>query len=160
MAAPKDTNILKQAILQFLKSNPRHEYNYKQIAKALNLTLELKIQIPNVLNTLEQDQSVIQTAPGKFRLAHNTTQVEGQIDFNSKGMAFVHIDGFQEDVMIAAEDTGTALQGDTVAVELLNRKSTKRHYGRVLHVVQRARLEFVGSQGKKNPDCFYAIQHN
>ena len=23
-----------------------------------------------------------------------------------------------------------------------------------------ARLEFVGSQGKKNPDCFYAIQHN
>lgn len=149
MGKSHDNTFLQEAVLAFLKSNNSKAYNHKQIFKALQLDDAFKPSLPYVLETLERLNHITQTAPGKYCLAQNTIGLEGQIDFNSKGMAFVSINDMAEDVLIAPEQTGNALQGDTVRIALLKRKSANRHYGRVVEVVKRARYEFVGTY-KKN----------
>jgi ribonuclease R len=149
MGKSHDNIFLQEAVLAFFKSNYSKAYNHKQIFKALQLDDAFKPALPDVLETLEGLKHITQTAPGKYVLTQQTIGLEGQIDFNTKGMAFVSAEGIAEDVLIAPEHTGNALQGDTVSIVLLKRKSANRQYGQVLEVVKRARYEFVGTY-KKN----------
>ncbi len=62
-----------------------------------------------------------------------------------KGTGFVALPGFEEDVIIENGNLGFALDGDLVEVELLKEVSGKRREGKVVRVVEPARVEFVGT---------------
>lgn len=62
-----------------------------------------------------------------------------------KGIGFVTLPGLEEDVLIESGNLGFALDGDLVEVELLKEVSGKRREGKVVRVVESARVEFVGT---------------
>ena len=68
----------------------------------------------------------------------------GVISTTGKGLGFVTIDGYDEDVMIQPEHVNCALNGDTVEAEVLQRRG-KRVEGRITRVVTRKKNEFVGT---------------
>lgn len=73
---------------------------------------------------------------------HN--RLTGVLSLNAKGKGFVRIEGREEDVPVEPEDIKLALSGDIVEIETY--KGFKGLlYGKVVKIVERKKLQFVGS---------------
>ena len=81
-------------------------------------------------------------------------KLTGIISTTGKGTGFVAIDGIEEDILIEPGNTGLALIGDTVEIELLPLKPGERQMGRVLKVIEEKKRKFVGVIDKKSTTCF------
>lgn len=66
-----------------------------------------------------------------------------------KGTGFIALPGFEEDIIVAPEKLGFALDGDLVELELLPAVAGERREGRVLRVIESARTEFIGTVKEK-----------
>lgn len=78
----------------------------------------------------------------------------GAISLNAKGKGFVQVEGREEDVPVEAQDIATALPGDTVEIELYN-GFRGAEYGRVTKVMERRKLQFVGTIMKGENTSWY-----
>lgn len=67
-----------------------------------------------------------------------------------KGIGYVTVPGYDEDIVIPSEALSFALDGDIVEIELKPKVTGKRQEGAVLHVVTPRHHEFVGLVQKKN----------
>src|SRR6056297_2335678 len=82
----------------------------------------------------------------------------GQIHINSKGTGFVDIEDFEDDIMIYNNFLNTALDGDMVEIYLFPRVKGKRLTGEVNKIIERNKLEFVGTiHKKKNANYAFLI---
>ena len=71
---------------------------------------------------------------------------EGIFIGNQKGFGFVEVEGEEEDIFIPANATGTAMHQDHVRVLLGKEpKKGKRQEGTVIHILERANQEVVGT---------------
>ncbi|MEX1026971.1 MAG: ribonuclease R [Candidatus Paceibacterota bacterium] len=79
------------------------------------------------------------------------TTYEGSISVNNRGVGYLRTDRLEEDIEIPQEGMNTALNGDTVQVNLLSQRSDRdRIQGEVSEVLERNRTEFVGTLKKNN----------
>lgn len=70
----------------------------------------------------------------------------GVVDVTRSGMAFIVIDGKDQDVKVYPENLNSALDGDTVQIEILKRaKATGRQEGKVIRVLKRRHTSFSGT---------------
>jgi len=69
---------------------------------------------------------------------------KGVISTTGKGLGFVSIEGYDDDIMIPEGQLNCALNGDTVEVEILPLHG-KRLEGKILRVVERKKSTFVGT---------------
>src|SRR5947209_9607300 len=81
--------------------------------------------------------------PGKKR-SRDFKEYKGVIEITRSGMGFVVVDGLETDILIRPGDFNTALNGDTVKVEVNPEKTGKRIQGTVSDVLERKQVEFVG----------------
>lgn len=68
----------------------------------------------------------------------------GKLDITRSGMGFVAVEDLKQDILIYKENTGVALNGDTVKVEITREKSGGRMEGRITDVISRRQNEFSG----------------
>ncbi len=72
------------------------------------------------------------------------TKIVGIISLNGKGKGFINVEDVEESFPVEAEDTGTALPGDTVEAETyVNFKGTE--CAKVTKIVERKKTQFVGT---------------
>jgi len=139
-------NSLTKLVMQFLDDAPTKSFSYRQIAHKLNLQDEiLKRQLVDAVQLLLKNKSVKQVRKGQFQAMPSLKKYEkGVIDITSRGNAYVIIDGFDEDVFIAAKNINRAFNNDTVNVFIYPNTNGKRPEGEVVSVVERAKTQFVG----------------
>lgn len=77
----------------------------------------------------------------------------GIITLTARRIGFVAHEKFEEDILIPEEYLNTALQGDEVEVELLPPRRGERQQGKVLKIVARKRMQFVGTIQIENGTC-------
>lgn len=70
--------------------------------------------------------------------------VTGKIDITRSGMGFVSAEGMERDILVYPEHLNTALNGDTVRVEVQKVQGNRRTEGRVKEVLERKQTEFFG----------------
>jgi ribonuclease R len=70
----------------------------------------------------------------------------GKLEITRGGMGFVIVEGLEKDVMIRRGETGNALNGDEVRVEVIerSRKFGARPEGKIIDIVRRKQTEFSG----------------
>ena len=68
----------------------------------------------------------------------------GKIRTNSKGIGFFNIPGDDETIFIENHDLNTALDFDTVKIELIGRNKWGDKKGRVIEIIKRDKVNFVG----------------
>ena len=76
------------------------------------------------------------------RLSH---VIRGTISVNSRAVGFIENEKDKEDVMIETPGLNTALNRDEVEVELLKGTVRGRQIGRVVRVIKRSKMRFVGT---------------
>lgn len=79
----------------------------------------------------------------------HSTRYEGALMIRGKGIGFVAIQGFDEDIVIPSESLSCALDGDIVEIELKKPIAGKRQEGSILRVITPRHTEFIGVVQKK-----------
>ena len=76
---------------------------------------------------------------------HPTSTITGVLSVNSRAVGFIEDQKRGEDIMIETPNLHTALNRDEVEVEMLKEKVRGRRTGKVLRIVTRAKIRFVGT---------------
>jgi ribonuclease R len=140
----KDT--LTQQILGTLTKSPDQGFNYKQIAKRLNVgDSPTRQMIAEILRELTKAGSLQEVHFGKFRLKVTHGYITGTVDMTRMGYGFISSDDMDDDVFVTAKNLKTALHGDTVKVRLYAKRKGARPEGEVIEIIERSRSSFVGT---------------
>ena len=136
---------LIKEILQIFANNPTYTYNYKQIAKLLNIKDDgPRVMITEILYELKFSGTLEEVYTGKFKLKALVGYAIGVIEINRDGTAEVHTEDNRE-VFIPEFRLNHALHGDKVQILISHRMKRDLPEGEVVKVLERAKRNFVGT---------------
>ncbi|KPK87546.1 MAG: ribonuclease R [Bacteroides sp. SM23_62_1] len=142
---PFHREALTSAMTGLFTNNPTQTFNYKQIAKRLEITDTVtKRKIIEVLEFLKNRNDLMEIFPGKYKLRSRGGYIFGTVDMTQFGYAYIQSDESGEDVFVSRNNLNQALDGDYVKVYLFARKKGKRLEGEVIEIIERAKKTFVG----------------
>ncbi len=135
-----------EQIVTILSGSPQQGFNYKQIAKRLNINDPSEKQmISEILRELTKKGTIKEIYQGKFSVRASRGYITGTVDMTRMGYGFVTSDDIEEDVFVSARNLRTALHGDKVKVWLFARRKGSRPEGEVVEIIERWRSSFVGT---------------
>lgn len=136
---------LEQLIVDFLTVNNGKQFNYKQIAAALNIRgEEARRMLVNVLDKLRDNDMLLETSRGKYRMNNRGLILEGHFERRSNGKNFFVPDDDGNIINIPERNSKHAMTGDRVRVQLLAKRKRADTEGVVLEILKRAQSRFVG----------------
>jgi len=136
---------LIKEILALFSANPSYTYNYKQIAKELNIKDDgPRMMITEVLYELKFSGALEEVYTGKFKLKAQVGYAFGTIEINNDGTANVTTEDNRE-IIIPEFRLNHALHGDRVQVLISHRIRRNLPEGEVVKVIERAKRNFVGT---------------
>ena len=134
---------MKERILEALKSVNR-ALKYEEIDSLLNIkTIEETQEMSDALEELERDGEIYHSNKDKYMLFSDSNLRKGTLTVNKKGFGFVLVEG-EEDVFIPADNINDAIDGDIVAVEILETSIDGKREGRIVRVLKRNLKTVVG----------------
>ena len=138
---------LTQQILATLTKSPEKGFNYKQIAKRLNVIDSGERQvILEILKDLTGKGGVQEVYPGKYKAVKTSSgYITGTVDMTRMGYGFISTEELEDDVFVSANNLKTALHGDKVKVRLYAKRKGSRPEGEVVEIIERWRTSFVGT---------------
>ncbi|MDD3280247.1 MAG: ribonuclease R [Bacteroidales bacterium] len=147
------TNIYGARIIEIFTKFPYQYFNYKQIASKLDVYgKEERVLIAKTIEQLLSANILHRGNRGKYKInplhleADSSNIITGKLNMKQTGKAYLIVDGGElEDVFISANNTAHALNGDLVKVHLFPARKGKRPEGRVIEIVERYKINFVGT---------------
>ncbi len=146
----KKNNKLKQSLLhtvrKLFQKNPGMIFSHREICDNLDVRDGvLRTLVFNLLKDLTHQDFLVATAHDRFKLnLDNNHVIDGVIAMTSKGYGFVAAEGYERDIFIAPNLTQQALNGDKVKIQI-TKKNKNRTEGQVIEIIERERLQFVGT---------------
>lgn len=144
----QENNKLKESVITYMEETGKDSYYVNDISDALgyNSADDFK-EIVKVLAALERDKRVFLTNDGKFKLLEPEQTFIGKFSSSDRGFGFVDIPDFDKDIFIAPNNTNTALNGDTVRIDITKEAEPwkdKSAEGEILEVIERGVSTIVG----------------
>ena len=146
-------NLYHTPIVEIFTKHPYQYFNYKQIAAKLQVHGKEERQL--IAKTIEQlliANMLVRGNRGKYKLnpihveADASNIISGRLSMKQTGKAYLIVEGGEmDDVFISANNTAHALNGDIVKVHLFPARRGKRPEGRVIEIVKRHKINFVGT---------------
>ncbi len=134
---------MRERILNVLK-NVHRALNYEEIDSLLNNnTIEDTKEMNDTLKELEESGEIYYSNKGKYVLFSDSNLRKGILRVNKKGFGFVEVPT-EEDVFVPIDNINDAIDGDTVAVEIVETKEDGRREGRIVKVLKRNLSTVVG----------------
>lgn len=151
--APASQNPVLSLIEALFIANPFKAFNYRQVSKLLGISDKVsKALVNNAMESMTRAGTIIELNRGKYKynpdlLADKILQnsIIGIVDMKQTGKAYITGTELDEDVFIAANNTGHALNGDKVKVHLFPMRKGRKTEGQIVEVLERARSRFVGT---------------
>lgn len=141
----KNKSQLITSVLNFFNNNSNKSYNYKQVASDLGCKDEAeRLLIRTILAELKEDAFILETEKGKFKSNTRGILLEGRFERRSSGKNFFIPDDESENILIAERNSGHAMNGDKVRIQMLARRKGKAPEGEVIDILERAQTRFVG----------------
>lgn len=139
---------LKETVFQYMEETGQESYFVNDISKALghDSADDFK-EIVKVLAALERDKRVFLTNDGKFKLLEPEQTFIGRFSGTDRGFGFVDIPDFDKDVFISPDKTNTALDGDTVRIDITKEAepwNDRSAEGEIIEVIERGVTTIVG----------------
>ncbi|MFV0559706.1 MAG: ribonuclease R [Enterococcus sp.] len=139
---------LKEKIIFFMEKSRKSSFSMEEVAEGLGLQKsdDFKLLVQTIAQ-MEREKSVTFTKKGKVKLPPKDIFIEGTFRANERGFGFVTIDPEEDDVFVPKDATGYAMEGDTVAIDIVKQaeQGTDRGAeGKVVEVRQRAVTQLTG----------------
>jgi ribonuclease R len=162
--AMKPEETLKQKILDLLRAPNYRPLNKLELAKVLGRKSGVRMGLNAVLRDLERSGAIARIRKDRYVLPAEADLVTGTLQVHQAGYGFVsREEPGQSDIFIAAQNTGTAMNGDRVVARITRdqeyaraRGTSDRAEGRIIRILQRAHDTLVGTlQNSRN--FFYVV---
>ena len=159
-----DNQQLRQQILQLLSAPKYRPLNKVELGKTLGRKSGVRMGLNEVLRQLEQSGEIARIRKNRYVLPSEADLVTGTLHVHQAGYAFLSREKpGEQDLFIAAENTGTAMHGDKVVARITRDErysratsGRDRPEGRVIRILERAHNSIVGTlQQSKN--FFYVV---
>jgi len=142
--SPKQSGI-KALIMNVFEKNPDSELTHKQICYLVDAKdPAARQQVFDAMQALANKGTLTRVNHFSFSLPKGSKPEEGIIQLTQRGAAFVMVDGREKDIFVAPQNVGQAMNGDRVTVRVF-KKGAQRDEGAVVQVVERERVQFVGT---------------
>lgn len=133
------------AVANFLTQNNEKQFNYKQIAAALNVRgQDGRSLLVSVLDKMRDDEMILESSRGRYRINNRGLLLEGRFERRSNGKNFFVPDDDGNIVNIAERNSLHAMNGDRVRIQLLAKRRRSDTEGAVIEILERAQSRFVG----------------
>ncbi len=134
----------QQVIIDILNENPRRGLTLTQIIRKTGAKKKDDLKkIERFIDSLLDSGRIKQLANGNFVSGSGDEEFVGVVDHVSSRFAYVNI-GDEQDVYVKTKDLGSAVDGDTVKVTIFPTQHGDHREGKVVEVVKRNRVRFVG----------------
>ena len=155
---------LKQRILSILQAPKYHPLDKVELARALGFKNENRSGLKEILRGLERSGDIARIRKNRYVLPEAADLVTGKLQVHQAGFAFLAREQSDEgDIFIAAENTGTAMNGDRVVARITRdadyaraRGGSNRPEGRVIRILERAHETIVGTL-QQTRNFFYVV---
>jgi len=136
---------LEQLVVDFLTANKEKQFNYKQIAAAINIRGEEGRRVLiKVLDRLRDYDVLLETSRGRYKINNRGLILEGRFERRSNGKNFFVPDDDANIIYIPERNSKHAMNGDRVRVQLLAKRKHADTEGVVIEILERAQTRFVG----------------
>lgn len=133
---------------------------FKELAMLLQVPKEKRDELRQILETLESEGKIYLSKRGKY-CRGEAKRLTGSFRASLKGFGFVVIEGEEQDIYIAEEDTNTAMDQDEVEVVITREPDGRSREGKIVRIVNRALTKVVGLyQVRKGKSCGFVIPDN
>lgn len=137
---------LCKSMCELMERHPGRSYNYKQMAKSLNVhRMDTKRLIFELLKELAEAGELTEVSTGRFKCKKIGSYITGVVELTAKGSAYIISDESEEDVFVAFNNLKHALNGDKVKVLVYARRKNSRPEGEVVEIVEKKKATFVGT---------------
>jgi len=141
----KMKNSLTHVVRKVFEKNPDSILSHKQVCALIDIRESaLRKLVFDILQDLSVNGELERHAHGVYSVALKGNTVEGNIELTARGAGFVVTDDEEDDVFVAPQNLGQALNGDRVKVRIFKRGKS-RNEGEVIEVIDRERTQFVGT---------------
>ena len=169
---PQNGRTIREKVLALLRAPDYRPGDRNEIAQALGAKGRQRIEVRRTLRELEHAGEIVRIRKNRYVLPSEADLVTGKLSIHQAGYGFLVPEKSGEpDIFVAAENTGTAMNGDRVVVRISRdvpqhrakdrpafaaaRAGRHRSEGRVIRILERARETIVGTlQHSKN---FYYV---
>ena len=160
-----DTNQeLKQRILSVLRAPKYRPLAKADLAKVLGRKSGVRMGLNQALRELERAGEIARIRKNRYVLPREADLVTGKLQVHQAGFGFLVSEKAGEpDIYIAAENTGTAMNGDRVVARITRdldyaraKKVSGRAEGRVIRILERAHDTIVGTL-QQSRNFFYVV---
>ena len=159
----KNGRTIRERVLALLRAPDYRPRDRTEIAQALGAKARQKVEVRQLLRELERAGDIVRIRKNRYVLPSEADLITGKLSIHQSGFGFLVPEKAGEaDIFVAAENTGTAMNGDRVVVRI-SRDAPPRHpkprrarpgqrtEGRVIRILERARDTIVGTlQQSKN----------
>src|SRR6202171_3790148 len=148
----------RERVLALLREPDYRPRDRDEIARALGLQGRDRVAVRKVLSELERAGEIVRIRKNRYVLPAEADLVTGKLSIHQAGYGFLVPEKSGEpDIFIAAENTGTAMNGDRVVARIsrdvsprrakvrAGQASKNRSEGRVIRILERARDTIVGT---------------
>ena len=133
------------SIMAAFKSAPKQSFNYKQISNLIGAENQVqKIQVSQILQELANENFISEIDHGRFRYNDLGTIAIGTFTRRSNGKnSFIPEDGGAP-VFVAERNSGHAMDGDKVKVQLFAKRKGAEPEAEVIEVLDSKRSTIIG----------------
>ena len=154
----------KQKILALMRGPKYRPLDQKEMMQALGRKGDHGSAVVGALKELERSGEIARIRKNRYILPEAADLVTGKLQIHQAGFGFLAREGSdQGDVFIAAENTGTAMNGDRVVARITRdanytraRSGSNRPEGRVIRILERAHDTIVGTL-QQTRNFFYVV---
>jgi ribonuclease R len=163
----KNGRTIREKVLALLRTPDYRPRDRTEIAQVLGAKGRQKVEVRKVLGDLEHAGEIVRIRKNRYVLPSEADLIAGKLSIHQAGYGFLVPEKPGEpDIFVAAENTGTAMNGDRVVVRISRdvpprhdkgrrARAGQRNEGRVIRILERARDTIVGTlQHSKN---FYYV---
>ena len=152
-------NKKKKMLLELMYDKNYRPMKLKELCVLLDVPRERRYELETALNQLVDEGKIGISAHGKYGKPELFT-LKGSFSSTNRGFGFVTVEGKEEDIFIAPDNTLGALPGDVVLVSVISHASgSRREEGRIVRILEHTLTSVVGTF-QKNKNFGFVLPDN
>lgn len=137
-----------KGVEKILSKQPHRTFKPKELAHRVGVPKPQYRDFRDQLKKMAAEGELARYKGNRFGHIKRATMIEGELHVKTQGYGFLITEEGEEDVFISQKNMGTALNKDTVRVQLFAQSRGRSREGRVVEVLKRARQNIVGTYKK------------
>lgn len=138
-------DVMINRIVSLFQSSPKEPFNYKQVSKLIGVENHVqKLQVADLLYDLSDSGFIVEIDRGRYRMNSLGNVAEGVFVRRSNGKNSFIPDSGETPVFVAERNSGHAMDGDRVKVQIFAKRKGAEPEGEVIEVLESKERVFVG----------------